>query len=82
MGNTQKQWFVVLSDQGRTDDVESFLTKGEAMAEVRWYEDQVERNPGHWYHLANPSWSVECRDVVVSEHDYYAWAGRQYPNGW
>ena len=69
---TQRQWFVVLSDQGRTDDVDSFLTKKEAMTEVRYLEKDCEENPRFYYHLANPSWFVEPREVVMDEHHAHA----------
>ena len=72
----------MLSDQGRTDEVESFLTKREATAEVRSIEMDYEHNPRFYYHLGDPCWYVIKREVKLDERDHHSWACANYPNGW
>lgn len=78
----QTQFFVMLSDQGRTEEVDSFLTKREALGEAQWLAESYEKNQRYWYHLANPYWYVVERDVEVDERDHHGWACANYPNGW
>ena len=54
----EKIFIVELTDQGRTDEVDSWNTKREALARIREIEADVAEHPQWYRHLAAPCWSV------------------------
>ena len=54
----EKIFIVEQHDQGRTDEVDTWPSKREALARIREIEADYAEHP-HWYrHLANPCWMV------------------------
>ena len=54
----EKIFIVEQHDQGRTDEVDSWSTKQEALARIREIEADVAMHPDWYRHLADPCWTV------------------------
>ena len=54
----EKIFIVEQHDQGRTDEVDSWNTKREALARIREIKADVAEHPQWYRHLADPCWTV------------------------
>ena len=64
-----KVFIVEQHDQGRTDEVDSWNTKREALARIREIEADIAMHPQWYRHLAAPCWSV--REAVDRSEEIY-----------
>ena len=64
-----KVFIVEQHDQGRTEEVDSWNTKREALARIREIQVDMGKHPDWYRHLAAPCWSV--REAVDESEDVY-----------
>ena len=71
MAKTLETFYVVIEhDQGRSEEVQSFDSRGAAKNWIQVHREDMAHAPQWYRHLANPCYSIEVRKALVEEPFY------------